>query len=89
MGYYVNYAGMNPEARREAALEDIKTWLGPERFTLVENHIRPFAAQNDTMSFFIAASFAGIEGVPASEWFLHLGGSHDAWEKWLAGAAEQ
>ncbi len=88
MSYSVNYAGMDPEARREAALEDIKTWLGPGRFTLVENHIRPFAAQNDTMSFFIAVSFAGIKGVPASEWFLHLGGSHDALEAWLAGVNE-
>lgn len=87
MSYYVNYAGMDPEARREAALEDIKTWLG-KRFATAENSIRPYAVRGDAMSFAIAASFLGVEGVPVREWFLHLGGTQAAWDEWLAEEVE-
>lgn len=48
------------------AVNDIKDWLGPERWDKVSAIMRTVVDHNQ---FAIAASFAGVHGFPVKAWY--------------------
>lgn len=67
MSYTINYEGLDPIAKHNKAICDIKDYLGEDRFAHLVNLFRehPYTLEQ----FQLAASFAGIQGYPAKAWF--------------------
>jgi hypothetical protein len=66
---YSQYA--NPGEKRQAALKDIKNWLGIRKY----NEVSKLARQEQTSfrHFEFACSIAGIQGYPVVAWAEELG----------------
>lgn len=59
------------------AVEDIRKWLGKERYTKLVNEGIGQIINHDT--FALLCSFAGIHGFPVKAWYEHFHGQ-GSWE---------
>jgi hypothetical protein len=65
--YNVDYSGMDEVAKHNKAIEDIKEYMGEERFTKLTALLKE---DSYTLSQFeMAVSFAGVQGYPAKAWY--------------------
>lgn len=68
--YNVNYNELTGDAKRLKAIQDIKDYLGEDRFNNIEPLLRQ--AKKDGMSLEQMAmnlSLAGIQGYPVQAWY--------------------
>lgn len=72
--YTIDYSNMTEAQQEEQAMEDIVSYLGEERFGIVELALKAAIADGCTeqqvcMSL---ALFVGVDGLPARVWYKRL-----------------
>jgi hypothetical protein len=71
MSHTIDYSALEGDAKREAAMKDIKFWLGEDTFKRMQASVvaeykdKPFSLE----TFRFSASFAGVQGYPVQAWF--------------------
>jgi hypothetical protein len=71
--YEISYEELEEPAKHNKALQDIKDWLGEEKFHEVTGLLRAdVALRDDYRRFSFLASFAGVRGYPAVAWHNHV-----------------
>lgn len=70
MHYSVDYSSFTDEvAKHNCAIQDIKEYLGEERFKnitqIAKDQPEPFTLEQ----FTLAVSFAGVQGYPVKAWY--------------------
>lgn len=68
--YEVDYSELSGEAKDAKALQDIKDFIGEDKFNKITEENR-----NETYTFRqfeIGVSFGGISGYPVKAWFKHI-----------------
>lgn len=72
--YNVNYAGLTDVEKSAKALQDIKDYLGEDKFEstteIMRNGMIPYEQFTMAMMF-----MAGIEGYPVKAWYEHVYGA--------------
>lgn len=91
MHYNRDYSRLEGAAKRQAALEDIRFYLGPEKFDEMSDMFKQYQPPITLDQFAFALSFAGIEGYPVRAWHEEIWGAPvlnerecltpDQWEK--------
>ena len=75
MGYTVNYGHLQGEAKVNAALHDIRSYLGDKVFAevgaLMFDELHAFGLKNIEQIKRVLMMFAGIEGYPVEAWIQH------------------
>ena len=61
--YTINYEGRTPIDKHNSAIQDIKDWLGEERFDKLVKAIKA-DPQYSFEQFQLIVSFAGVQGYP-------------------------
>lgn len=76
MSYIVDYSELDndPIAKHNKAIEDIKEYLGEEKFNRVTEQIRTEYPDMTLKQFQMAISFGGVQGYPAKAWYNHCFG---------------
>jgi len=72
----VEYRGPDAEER---AMQDIRSWLGEQRFAFLEAEFRKWDHMSE-MQFAVIMSFAGIQGFPVGVWYARLWPAHATWD---------
>ena len=68
--YTVNYDELDPMAKHNKAIQDIKDYLGESQFfNLTDRLLDNWPQQPELEQFVMAVSFAGIQGYPAKAWY--------------------
>ena len=65
--YTVNYEGLDKVTKHNKAIQDIKDYLGEDRFNQITELVRKDSYTLD--QFRMAVSFAGVQGYPAKAWY--------------------
>lgn len=66
MHYLIKYSG---DAKKQQALNDVKEFIGEERFDDLTQRFAESAQPQATLELMI--SFAGVQGYPAQAWAEH------------------
>jgi hypothetical protein len=73
MHYTINYANLETVAEQDhSAIQDIRNWLGEERFERVDQLYRELAEPVTLDLFRLQMNFAGIQGLPVEAWYRRL-----------------
>lgn len=74
--YTVDYSNLNndPIAKHNKAIQDIKEYLGDERFKRITDCMRTDCPNMTLEQFTMAASFAGVQGYPVKAWYNYIFG---------------
>lgn len=72
MHYTVNYEGLDPIAKHNKAIADIKEYLGEDRFETLTEQFKNRSPSFE--QFELMVSFAGVQGYPAKAWFNYCYG---------------
>lgn len=68
MSYDINYTDMDPDTRHVRAINDIKEYLGEEKFREFTAVFR--CAENlSEIEFIVGCFIVGIQGTPVNEWY--------------------
>lgn len=72
--YTVDYSNLNddPIAKHNKAIEDIKEYLGDDRFKTLTEKFKQMSPSLD--QFELMVSFAGVQGYPVKAWFNYCYG---------------
>jgi hypothetical protein len=71
--YTINYSELVEPAKHNKAIEDIKQWLGEERFEELTDMLRKDEELKINYArFSFLASFSGVQGYPAVAWHNHI-----------------
>lgn len=71
--YTVNYEGLDPIAKHNKAIEDIKDYMGSERFEMLTELFKN-EGEMTLGQFEMVVSFAGVQGYPAKAWYNYIYG---------------
>ena len=67
--YDISYANLAPDAKRAQAIQDIKDYLGDERYNKMTEIIhQDFQIPLSLEKFRMALSMSGIQGYPVTAW---------------------
>lgn len=74
MHFTINYSEYkDPAQKREKALDDIREWLGSEKFESITEAIRNSGEHVSRNKFTVhAAVLAGVTGYPAQAWYNYI-----------------
>jgi len=67
--YTIDYAGMSPQDAHTKAIQDIKDYMGEERYTIMTKRLRLESPPGVGAFMHIYAPFAGVQGYPARAWY--------------------
>jgi len=77
MHYNVDYAGLTGSAKADKAIEDIKNYLGAQRFNKLDKEFKLFMRTDDKKLDFNyfrnMLNIGGISGYPVQAWAERLG----------------
>lgn len=72
--YTIDYAGLDPIAAHNHAIEDIEEYLGTKKFKELNEMFKPMMESLTLEQFMFYASFPGIQGYAAKAWYNYLKG---------------
>lgn len=76
--YTTSYEGLTEVEKHNKAIEDIKEWMGEERFdhitSLVRDDVKEGREQMTLDQFTMAISLAGVQGYPVKAWYNYIYG---------------
>lgn len=68
MHYNTSYEGLEDQAKIDKGLEDIKDWLGEDRFDELSKEFEK-AEKIPFEQFEFLAGMAGVQGYPVTAWY--------------------
>ena len=75
MSYTIDYSNeSDPIAKHNKAIEDIKEYVGEDRFETLTQQIKEEYPNMSLEQFQLVVSFAGVQGYPAKAWFNYCYG---------------
>ncbi len=69
MHYDVDYSKLDPVAKHNKAIQDIKDYMGNQRFRHLTKLFRESADSISPDQFALMTSFAGVQGYPVKAWY--------------------
>lgn len=72
--YDISYEGLDPIAKHNKAIQDIKDYLGNDRFDIVTESAKNMDPPMTLNEFTVAMSFAGVQGYPVKAWYNYIYG---------------
>lgn len=73
MHYTIDYTSLEPLEAHKKALEDIKEYMGDEKFVQLTEEFRKFPQEQmpiDRFAMFV--DVAGVRGYPVKAWYNHV-----------------
>jgi hypothetical protein len=74
MHYEIDYATMDEDMRKAAAMSDVKGFLGTDRFQKMTENLRGVSRPTQEFWTDSCAMLTGIQGYPARWWYEHIWG---------------
>lgn len=75
MHQIIDYAGLDPIAKHNKAIEDVKEFLGKEKFDKLTKEFREVPQDQMSLDKFTNyVSLAGIQGYPVKAWYNYIYG---------------
>lgn len=75
MAYQLDYSDLLPRQKYLKALEDIKSFMGEDRFNAITEIMRK-AGETPFSEFQLACMFVGVQGFPVSAWYDYAYPNH-------------
>ena len=69
MHYNIGYAGLTPQLAHNQSIQDIKDYLGEEKYELLTKQFREECPDLSIEGFKMYVSLAGISGFPVRAWY--------------------
>lgn len=78
MHYTIDYEGLGPTEKYNKAIQDIKDYMGEDKFNTMTQRFRGEYPGGENMPldrFELIVSFAGVQGYPAKAWHQYIYGT--------------
>lgn len=72
--YTTNYEGLSEIEKHNKAIEDIKDYMGAEKFEELTKRVKVEYPNWTLEQFRMAVSFAGVQGYPVKAWYNYIYG---------------
>lgn len=70
--YNVDYAGLEGEAKLNKALDDIKEYMGVDKFNSLSTDFKANAPDLTLEQFSLFTSLCGVQGYPIQAWYEYI-----------------